>query len=114
MLRSRGVRPGRFHSSATGPRAYFSSAGATIEMLLVACIHLVLLKRSVLLPGNRPVFVRPSRPDHEVAIRAELVDSRQVLTDKNITCICPQHLMGYGVTRLVDSEAAEGSLVTVE
>src|SRR5215469_1444277 len=32
MLRSRGVRPGRFHSSASGPCAYFSSAGATVVM----------------------------------------------------------------------------------
>src|SRR4051812_24664697 len=29
MLRSRRERPGRFHSSATGPCAYLSSAGAT-------------------------------------------------------------------------------------
>ena len=38
MLRSRGERPGRFHSWATGPFAYFSSAGATSLMSLRGCI----------------------------------------------------------------------------
>ena len=33
MLRSRGARPGRFHRSASGPWAYFSSAGATFRTL---------------------------------------------------------------------------------
>jgi len=38
MLRSRGVRPGRFHRSASGPCAYFSSAGATIVMSFIVCM----------------------------------------------------------------------------
>src|SRR5207245_1654018 len=38
MLRSRAVSPGRFHRSASGPCAYFSSAGATIVMSVIVCM----------------------------------------------------------------------------
>ena len=70
-------------------------------------------QRSVMLPCDRPVFVRPSRPDHQASVRAELVNARQVLADKEVAGIRPLHVMGHGVSRLVYVVAAEGGLVPV-
>ena len=56
--------------------------------------------RSVMLPGDGPVFIGPRRPDDQLSVRGELVDARKVLADKQIARDRSLHVMRQRVRSL--------------
>src|SRR5215469_16314760 len=75
MLRSRWESPGRFHSSAIIPCAYFSSAGATVLMSVSVCIGWIPLSCAVRLASAHDVV---KRAPHAIIIAMNLTGTSQV------------------------------------
>ena len=66
-----------------------------------------------MLPGNGPVFISPSRPDNQVPIARELVNTRKVLADEEIPRYRSLHVMRQSMRRFIHVVAPEGRLVPV-
>ena len=69
--------------------------------------------RLVVLPGDGPVFIRPSRLDDQVSISGELVNAREVLADEEIPRYRSLHVMRQSMRRFIHVVAPEGRLVPI-